>query len=150
MIKTYTSKYFFFTTYIKVNGKNKHITFQGGSYQTKTNGIYTTNNKEEQEAIESSELFKNKVIWLKATYGKAEEDVKPTITKEVKQEVKKDIKEEKNTADTDVKVYADVTTVQQASRLINKEYAVPFAQISTKDKILAKAKELNISLPNLK
>jgi hypothetical protein len=147
MIKTYTSKYFYYSFYINFAGGVKNIVLQGGNHLAKTNGIFTTSDEDLQDAIEQSKHFQKGIVFIKSSYGKKEKTEAKPIVKEVAKEVKTP---EEKTEDTHVKVYEDIVTVQQASRLINKEYKVAFAQISTKDKILAKANELNISFPNLK
>lgn len=142
MIKTYTSKYFYYSFYISFKGEIKNIVLQGGNSLAKTNGIFTTTDKELQDAIEQSNYFKKGIVKLKSSYC-------TTITEQPVQ----DITPEKKAVDlvaSDIKAYPEVTTAQQAAKVLNKDYKVAFTQSNTKDKIFQKAKELNISFPNLK
>ena len=72
MIKTYTSKYFYYSFYINFGGGVKNIVLQGGNHLAKTNGIFTTSDEDLQDAIEQSKHFQKGIVFIKSSYGKKE------------------------------------------------------------------------------
>ena len=152
--KTYQTHLNSYSGLFWVSGKQKRISFDGGT--ANSSGIYTTNDKAEQRSIEASAKFREGSIYLFREYpSKGREEVKPKAVQAPKpkpqaQEAKKEITPDKAQADnTPVKVYAGIATVQAAAKALRTDFKLLADEVSNKAKILAKAKELNVTFPDL-
>lgn len=149
--KIYTTKSFFYATYINVGEKKIRITFRGGSNEIRgLNGTYSTTDEEIQNAIESMPEFKNGFITIKKIYGeqKSNDTTAKTSTTPTKQEqAKEEVVEE---VSAEMKQIPEANTTQKAARYLNTEYGIAYSAINTKEKIIKVGREHNICFPNLK
>jgi hypothetical protein len=94
---------------------------------------YITSDKEVQEAIESSDKYKNGEIGLKNSEPGGDE------------------KPESSSAGRTLKSFPDVTDINMAVEVLSADpYKVDKRSLKTPSAILAKAKEYNVEFPNLK
>ena len=139
--KNYTTNLTSLSIPIKVNGKDKRIYFAKGYRVGKyiVHSHYSTCNKEEQDAIESSRLFG---MNIKIDLEEIIPDKTPTIIEPSKVDVQPLI--ETKTA------FDHVITMKDAIALLT---APPFnlkvLQCNSKPKIQNRIKELGISFPNI-
>lgn len=155
--KIYTSKSFFYSTYVVIDGKNVTITFKGGSNMIRgNNGTFSTSDKTMQDAIEALPEFKNGFITIKSTYETSEPKSNDTsikigtVSTKKAEKVKKEVVEEVSEDTTDMKEVKSADTKQKAARYLNTEFGVPYTSISTIDNIIKVGKEYNVCFPNLK
>ena len=151
--KVYTTKSFYYATYINVGGNKIRITFNGGSNMVRgMNGTYSTSDKAIQDTIESLPEFKNGFITIKRIYETTEQGTTNTTAKvgtiTTKEEQPKEAVVEE--LPSDATIVAEVNTVQKAARYLNAEYGVAFSAVNNKDKIIKVAREHNVCFPNLK
>lgn len=149
--KIYTTKSFFYATYINVGEKKIRITFRGGSNEVRgLNGTYSTTDEAIQNAIESMPEFKNGFITIKKIYGEqksndttAKTSITPTKQEQAKEEVAEDTSAE-------MKQVPEANTKQKAARYLSAEYGFAYSDINTIEKIIKVGREHNVCFPNLK
>lgn len=128
MIKVYKTNRGALSTPILVGGKIIRIDFESTSAKS---GVYSTSDKELQEAIERDSNFGNK-IYLKEILGA---------------ELEEDVELPKEGA---LKVVDSITDYQSAKDFLRKEYEIPHQSLNTPENILKKAAEAGVLFPNLK
>lgn len=139
--KNYTTNLTSLSIPIKVNGKDKRIYFAKGYRVGKyiVNSHYSTCNKEEQDAIESSRLFG---MNIKIDLEEIIPDKTPTIIEPSEVDVKP-ITETKTSFD-------HVITMKDAIALLTASpFNLKVLQCNSKPKIQNRIKELGISFPNI-
>lgn len=149
--KIYTTKSFFYATYINVGEKKIRITFRGGSNEVRgLNGTYSTTDEEIQNAIESMPEFKNGFITIKKIYGDQKSNdttSKASITPIKQEQAKEEVTEETS---AEMKQVLEANTKQKAARYLNTEYGITYSAINTIEKIIKVGREHNVCFPNLK
>ena len=194
--KTYMSAYKHHSIVIDVAGKKKRINLEGGMLDL--GGMYTTANKDEQDAIESLKSFGdgNEIFIHRVYEGEAQPEVKTINVQKSESDIREglrgiigggippvdtegpsdltigdDINEGDDTGEggnaksdttentgagddkqsdmSGIRIVEEVTTVQAGSIFLSQEYGVARTSVNTKDKLLAKAAELNVSFPNI-
>ncbi len=153
--KIYTTKSFFYATYINVGEKKIRITFRGGSNEVRgLNGTYSTTDEEIQNAIESMPEFKNGFITIKKIYGdqKSNDTTAKTSTTPTKQEqTKEEVVEVAEDNTSGMKQILEANTKQKAARYLSTEYGINnYSEINTIEKIIKVGREHNVCFPNLK
>ncbi|MDR2002397.1 MAG: hypothetical protein LBQ74_05140 [Prevotella sp.] len=109
---------------VKLSGGVRNVTFSNFG------GSYTTSDKEEQKAIEDSFYLKKGLVYHTPGPDGEQSD------------------EDESSGSTEI---GHVTNIQQAKELLRSSpYDIPYQRLSTPEKILRAAEELNISFPNLK
>lgn len=146
--KTYQGNTKHLSLLITVNGVSKRITLLGGM----ENGTYITNDIAEQRAIENTERFKAGEIKI------INDTVEPKDTVEINVSVEKQTiitektepKEESNTTlIKDGKDYPEAKRVQDAQRILVKEYGAKAKEVAVKKDILEFSKNINVTFSSL-
>lgn len=157
MTKIYSSKHYYFSFNVMAGGRRRNVTFTGGTYYNgkQVNGTFVVSDATLAEAIENTSYFRTGQVFLVNGSGVPEEAAKKDKAENAKREAaaKKKAKAEepeKNSGDVagGAKKY-DCKTVQAASRVLNEEYGVPFGEANTREKVLRKAEELNITFEGI-
>jgi len=111
-----------YTFPVKINDKIRWISFTGDQLE------YVTSDKKIQDAIEDCRNFKEKLIGLSFTKGKCDEESPVFESTE----------------------FPDVTVLNDAVAVLRGEpYRVNHSKLKSKDAILAVARGLGVSFPNL-
>lgn len=146
--KTYQGNVKHLSLLITVKGVNKRITLLGGM----ENGTYITNDIAEQRAIENTERFKSGEI--KIINDTAEQ--KDTVEVNVPVEKQAIITEKTGTEETknvtlikEVKDYPEAKRVQDAQRILVKEYGAKAKEVAVKKDILEFSKNINVTFSSL-
>ena len=146
--KTYQGNTKHLSLLITVKGVNRRITLLGGT----ENGTYITNDVTEQRAIENTERFKSGEIKI------INETVEPKDTVEINVSVENQTiatektgpKEESNTTIIkEVKDYPEAKRVQDAQRILVKEYGAKAKEVAVKKDILEFSKNINVTFSSL-
>lgn len=146
--KTYQGNTKHLSLLITVNGVSKRITLLGGM----ENGTYITKDIAEQRAIENTERFKSGEIKIINDTVEQKDTVEinvsveeqAAITEKTEPEETKDatlIKEEKD--------YPEAKRVQDAQRILVKEYGAKAKEVAVKKDILEFAKNINVTFSSL-
>lgn len=112
-----------FSLYIVAKGRLRAIKF--------IDGLYTTSNAAIIEALEKSKMF-NKSYKLHEEISSTSVDVQNKVE------------------NINIKVYEDVTKVNEAAAILADEYGIDTKRITRKVDVFAFASELHISFPKLK
>ena len=146
--KTYQGNTKHLSLLVTVKGVNKRITLLGGM----ENGTYITNDTAEQRAIENTERFKSGEIKI------INDTVEPKDTVEINVSVEKQAiiteniepKEASNTTlIKEVKDYPEAKRVQDAQRILVKEYGAKAKEVAVKKDILEFSKNINVTFSSL-
>lgn len=146
--KTYQGNIKHLSLLITVKGVSKRITLLGGM----ENGTYITNDIAEQRAIENTERFKSGEIKI------INETMEPKDTVEINVSVEKEaiitektgLKEAENTTLVkEAKDYPEAKRVQDAQRILVKEYGAKAKEVAVKKDILEFAKNINVTFSSL-
>lgn len=146
--KTYQGNTKHLSLLITVKGVSKRITLLGGM----ENGTYITKDIAEQRAIENTERFKSGEIKI------INDTVEPKDTVEINVSVEKQTiitektepEETKNTTLVkDEKDYPEAKRVQDAQRILVKEYGAKAKEVAVKKDILEFAKNINVTFSSL-
>ena len=146
--KTYQGNTKHLSLLITVKGVNKRITLLGG----RENGTYITKDIAEQRAIENTERFKAGEIKI------INETVEPKDTVEInvpveKQTIITEKTEPEETSNTtlvkEAKDYPEAKRVQDAQRILVKEYGAKAKEVAVKKDILEFAKNINVTFSSL-
>lgn len=146
--KTYQGNTKHLSLLITVKGVSKRITLLGGM----ENGTYITNDIAEQRAIENTERFKSGEIKI------INDTVEPKDTVEINVSVEKQAiitektepEETKNTTlIKEEKDYPEAKRVQDAQRILVKEYGAKAKEVAVKKDILEFAKNINVTFSSL-
>lgn len=128
MIKVYKTNRGALSTPISVGGKIIRIDFESTSAKA---GVFSTSNKELQEAIEKDSNFGYKIY------------LKEVLDVETK-------KEAEFLKGNDLKIVDSIVDYQTAKDFLRKEYDIPHQSLNTPENILKKALEVGVSFPNIK
>lgn len=145
--KTYQGNAKHLSLLITVKGVNKRITLLGG----RENGTYITKDIEEQRAIENTERFKAGEIKIINDTVEPKDSVEINVSVE-KQTIiteKTEPEETINTIIKDVKDYPEAKRVQDAQRILVKEYGAKAKEVAVKKDILEFAKNINVTFSSL-
>ena len=145
--KTYQGNTKHLSLLITVKGVSKRITLLGG----RENGTYITNDIAEQRAIENTERFKAGEIKIINDTVEPKDSVEINVPVE-KQTIiteKTEPKETINTIIKDVKDYPEAKRVQDAQRVLVKEYGAKAKEVAVKKDILEFAKNINVTFSSL-
>ena len=121
-MKKYLSVYSTLVLYLETGKETVRVRFSPIGNRAKYAGSYSTGDKQIQAAIEKLPEFGYSIIL------ESQAAEKPKVE--------------------EAKQYPDVETLQQAKEVLVKEYGQP--NNMTAEKVIAKAKELNIEFPNIK
>ncbi|NDV46096.1 hypothetical protein D0T49_03450 [Paludibacter sp. 221] len=127
---------------IEVSGARQYIKFKK-AYRDAKLALFETSDEKIQKGIEESDLFKAGRI--KLVFSDQNGQVKKTKKGKEGEPV--------NSNEGEPKEYPEVSTFQQAKDVLSGEpYDIPATSpdVSTPEKIFAKAAELGVSFPNLK
>ena len=146
--KTYQGNTKHLSLLITVKGVNKRITLLGGT----ENGTYITNDIAEQRAIENTERFKsgeikiiNETVEIKDTV-----EINASVEKQTIATEKTEPKEESNTTIIkEAKDYPEAKRIQDAQRILVKEYGAKAKEVAVKKDILEFAKNINVTFSSL-
>lgn len=145
--KTYQGNTKHLSLLITVKGVNKRITLLGG----RENGTYITKDIAEQRAIENTERFKAGEIKIINDTVEPKDPVEINVSVE-KQTIiteKAEPKETINTIIKDAKDYPEAKRVQDAQRVLVKEYGAKAKEVAVKKDILEFAKNINVTFSSL-
>lgn len=146
--KTYQGNTKHLSLLITVKGVSKRITLLGGM----ENGTYITNDIAEQRAIENTERFKSGEIKIINDTMEPKDAVEINVSVE-KQTIiteKTEPEEIKNTTLVkDAKDYPEAKRVQDAQRVLVKEYGAKAKEVAVKKDILEFAKNINVTFSSL-
>lgn len=145
--KTYQGNTKHLSLLITVKGVNKRITLLGGT----ENGTYITNDIAEQRAIENTERFKAGEIKIinDTVEPKYPVEVNVSVEEQTITTEKTEPKETINTIIKDVKDYPEAKRVQDAQRVLVKEYGAKAKEVAVKKDILEFAKNINVTFSSL-
>lgn len=119
------------TTIFTVKNKRRIVNFEGGStIPIKINAKFTTADKDLQNAIEASPKY-GKFIFLENAYDMVE--TKPVVNENV----------------DGFKSYANVTRLQDAKNILNRDFDIPFSGLKNKEDILKASHEVKATFPDL-
>lgn len=139
--KTYQTIHIHFSgIFHTVNGA-KRITFAGSTNNSR--GIYTTADTAEQEAIESSQKYHDKEIYLFREYDDKEPEAvaeEPVVVEPTKEPSEPAAGENS---------FPEVTNVQTAAKILRDKFGAKPETVNNKVNVLAKAAELGVEFPNL-
>ena len=146
--KTYQGNVRHLSLLITVKGMNKRITLLGGM----ENGTYITNDIAEQRAIENTERFKSGEIKIINDTAEQKDTVETNVSVE-EQTVITEKTEQKETENTTLikwaKDYPEAKRVQDAQRVLVKEYGAKAKEVAVKKDILEFAKNINVTFSSL-
>ena len=146
--KTYQGNTKHLSLLITVKGVNKRITLLGGT----ENGTYITNDIAEQRAIENTERFKSGEIKIinETVETKDTVEINASVEKQTIATEKTEPKEESNTTIIkEAKDYPEAKRVQDAQRILVKEYGAKAKEVAVKKDILEFAKNINVTFSSL-
>ena len=141
--KTYQGNAKHLSLLITVKGVNKRITLLGG----RENGTYITNDIAEQRAIENTERFKAGEIKIinDTVEPKDPVEINVSVEKQTTITEKAEPKETINTIIKEAKDYPEAKRVQDAQRVLVKEYGAKAKEVAVKKDILEFAKNINVT-----
>ena len=146
--KTYQGNTKHLSLLITVKGVNKRITLLGGM----ENGTYITNDIAEQRAIENTERFKSGEIKIINDTVEPKDAVEINVSVE-KQAIITENTEPKEAISTtlikEVKDYPEAKRVQDAQRILVKEYGAKAKEVAVKKDILEFSKNINVTFSSL-
>lgn len=146
--KTYQGNVKHLSLLITVKGVNKRITLLGGM----ENGTYITNDIAEQRAIENTERFKSGEIKIINDTAEQKDTVETNVSVK-EQTVITEKTEQKETENTTLiklaKDYPEAKRVQDAQRVLVKEYGAKAKEVAVKKDILEFAKNINVTFSSL-
>ena len=146
--KTYQGNTKHLSLLITVNGVNKRITLLGG----RENGTYITKDIAEQRAIENTERFKAGEIKIINDTVEPKEPVEVNVSVE-KQTITTEKTEPEETVNANLvkeaKDYPEAKRVQDAQRVLVKEYGAKAKEVAVKKDILEFAKNINVTFSSL-
>ena len=146
--KTYQGNTKHLSLLITVKGVSKRITLLGGM----ENGTYITKDIAEQRAIENTERFKSGEIKIINDTVEPKDTVEINVSVE-KQTIITEKTEQKETKDATfikgVKDYPEAKRVQDAQRVLVKEYGAKAKEVAVKKDILEFAKNINVTFSSL-
>ena len=146
--KTYQGNVRHLSLLITVKGMNKRITLLGGM----ENGTYITNDIAEQRAIENTERFKSGEIKIINDTAEQKDTVETNVSVE-EQTVITEKTEQKETENTTLiklaKDYPEAKRIQDAQRVLVKEYGAKAKEVAVKKDILEFAKNINVTFSSL-
>ena len=145
--KTYQGNTKHLSLLITVKGVDKRITLLGG----RENGTYITKDIAEQRAIENTERFKAGEIKIINDTAEPKDSVEINVSVE-KQTIiteKTEPKETINTIIKEAKDYPEAKRVQDAQRILVKEYGAKAKEVAVKKDILEFAKNINVTFSSL-
>ena len=146
--KTYQGNTKHLSLLITVKGVNKRITLLGGM----ENGTYITNDIAEQRAIENTERFKSGEIKIINDTVEQKDTVEINVSVE-KQAIITENTEPKEASNTtlikEVKDYPEAKRVQDAQRILVKEYGAKAKEVAVKKDILEFSKNINVTFSSL-
>ena len=146
--KTYQGNAKHLSLLITVKGVNKRITLLGGM----ENGTYITNDIAEQRAIENTERFKSGEIKIINDTVEPKDTVEINVSVE-KQAIITENTEPKEASNTtlikEVKDYPEAKRVQDAQRILVKEYGAKAKEVAVKKDILEFSKNINVTFSSL-
>lgn len=146
--KTYQGNTKHLSLLITVNGVSKRITLLGGM----ENGTYITNDIAEQRAIENTERFKSGEIKIinDTVEPKDAVEINVSVEKQTIITEKTEPEETKNTTLVkEEKDYPEAKRVQDAQRILVKEYGAKAKEVAVKKDILEFAKNINVTFSSL-
>ena len=146
--KTYQGNTKHLSLLITVKGVNKRITLLGGM----ENGTYITNDIAEQRAIENTERFKSGEIKIINDTVEPKDAVEINVSVEKQAIITENIepKEASNTTlIKEVKDYPEAKRVQDAQRILVKEYGAKAKEVAVKKDILEFSKNINVTFSSL-
>ena len=146
--KTYQGNAKHLSLLITVKGVNKRITLLGG----RENGTYITKDIAEQRAIENTERFKAGEIKIINETVEPKDPVEINVSVE-KQTIITEKAEPKETSNTnpikEAKDYPEAKWVQDAQRVLVKEFGAKAKEVAVKKDILEFAKNINVTFSSL-
>ncbi len=146
--KTYQGNTKHLSLLITVKGVNKRITLLGG----RENGTYITNDIAEQRAIENTERFKAGEIKIINDTVEPKDPVEINAPVE-KQTITTEKTEPEETVNANLikeaKDYPEAKRVQDAQRVLVKEYGAKAKEVAVKKDILEFAKNINVTFSSL-
>lgn len=146
--KTYQGNTKHLSLLITVKGVSKRITLLGGM----ENGTYITNDIAEQRAIENTERFKSGEIKIINDTVEPKDAVEINVSVE-KQAIITEKTEQKEASNTTLikeeKDYPEAKRVQDAQRILVKEYGAKAKEVAVKKDILEFAKNINVTFSSL-
>ena len=146
--KTYQGNTKHLSLLITVKGVSKRITLLGGM----ENGTYITNDIAEQRAIENTERFKSGEIKIinDTVEPKDAVEINVSVEKQAIITEKTEPEETKNTTlIKEAKDYPEAKRVQDAQRILVKEYGAKAKEVAVKKDILEFAKNINVTFSSL-
>lgn len=146
--KTYQGNTKHLSLLITVKGVSKRITLLGGM----ENGTYITNDIAEQRAIENTERFKSGEIKIinDTVEPKDAVEINVSVEKQTIITEKTEPEETKNTTLVkEEKDYPEAKRVQDAQRILVKEYGAKAKEVAVKKDILEFAKNINVTFSSL-
>ena len=145
--KTYQGNTKHLSLLITVKGVNKRITLLGG----RENGTYITNDIAEQRAIENTERFKAGEIKIinDTVEPKDSVEINVSVEKQTITTEKTEPEETINTIIKEAKDYPEAKRVQDAQRILVKEYGAKAKEVAVKKDILEFAKNINVTFSSL-
>lgn len=146
--KTYQGNTKHLSLLITVKGVSKRITLLGGM----ENGTYITKDIAEQRAIENTERFKSGEIKIinDTVEQKDAVEINVSVEKQAIITEKTEPEETKNTTlIKDAKDYPEAKRVQDAQRVLVKEYGAKAKEVAVKKDILEFAKNINVTFSSL-
>lgn len=146
--KTYQGNTKHLSLLITVKGVSKRITLLGGM----ENGTYITKDIAEQRAIENTERFKSGEIKIINDTMEPKDAVEINVSVE-KQTIITEKTEPEETKNTTLvkeeKDYPEAKRVQDAQRILVKEYGAKAKEVAVKKDILEFAKNINVTFSSL-
>ena len=146
--KTYQGNAKHLSLLITVKGVNKRITLLGG----RENGTYITKDIAEQRAIENTERFKAGEIKIINETVEPKDPVEINVSVE-KQTIITENTDPKETINTnpikEAKDYPEAKRVQDAQRVLVKEYGAKAKEVAVKKDILEFAKNIIVTFSSL-
>lgn len=146
--KTYQGNTKHLSLLITVKGVSKRITLLGGM----ENGTYITNDIAEQRAIENTERFKSGEIKIinDTVEPKDAVEINVSVEKQTIITEKSEPEETKNTTlIEEAKDYPEAKRVQDAQRILVKEYGAKAKEVAVKKDILEFSKNINVTFSSL-
>ena len=146
--KTYQGNTKHLSLLITVKGVSKRITLLGGM----ENGTYITKDIAEQRAIENTERFKSGEIKIinDTVEQKDAVEINVSVEKQAIITEKTEPEETKNTTlIKEEKDYPEAKRVQDAQRILVKEYGAKAKEVAVKKDILEFAKNINVTFSSL-
>ena len=146
--KTYQGNTKHLSLLITVKGVSKRIALLGGM----ENGTYITNDIAEQRAIENTERFKSGEIKIINDTMEPKDAVEINVSVE-EQAIITEKTEPEETKDAtlvkEAKDYPEAKRVQDAQRILVKEYGAKAKEVAVKKDILEFSKNINVTFSSL-